>query len=175
MTRVSITSPPPTAGCRYVHIVCHLATLVCVVLALVAIAVYKRLSPQPIAYPFFTLYSPHSWMGIVTLILWTATSVTKLLSYVLFSSEPSKEAFGTFHRYLGLCTFVSGLATCALGLQDMQGSDLAGLGYDPYSMDAQLSTAATVMLLVFGMAVFAALSFLPRNRWAVDSQANDKP
>jgi hypothetical protein len=129
------------------------------------------MSPQPIAYPFFTLSSPHAWLGVVTLMMWAVMLLTRVLSYFLFSSEQSKTAFAKFHRFLGLSTFVSGLATAALGLQDMQGSDLAGQGYDPYSTYAQLAAAATVMLLVFGMAVFAALNFFPRKKLALGSES----
>jgi len=45
------------------HASLNVLSLICVPLALSAIVYYKKLSSQPIAYPFFTLYSSHSWMG----------------------------------------------------------------------------------------------------------------
>ena len=44
----------------------------------------------------------------------------------------------------------------------MQSSELAGLGYGPHSMLAQLAAAASLVLVAVGAAVFAATEFYPR-------------
>lgn len=79
-------------------------------------------------------------------------------------SAEEKQAFLTFHRYLGRCIFVCGLATAALGLQDMQSSDLAGLGYGPFSTYSELAPAGAIVLLVFGMSVFATFMVFKQDR-----------
>lgn len=145
-----------------------------------SIVQYKHLSEKPYVYPFFTCASPHSWMGIVTLALFGFQFFASILLNVgVDKTKLSSETLSLIkkgHQFLGKCTFAIGLATCASGFQDMQSSDLAnnwmiemmpsmvmtGMdeGYGPYTLNAQLSSACSVMLIVLGMFVFGALTFL---------------
>lgn len=144
----------------------HLLTLVCAVLGLVGIVYYKSLSGQPVQFPFFTMYSVHSWLGVSTLGLWAFQFMSKTWHHFshMGKSADEKQAFLTFHRYLGRCVFVAGLATSALGLQDMQSSDLAGLGYGPFSTYSMLAPAGGLVLLVLGMSVFATFVIFKQGR-----------
>lgn len=151
------------------HLVFHFGTLVCAILGLVFIVKYKWSSPG--VFPFFTMYSAHSWAGVATLGLWTVQVVSSVTFRLAPVPKSLKDGFSDWHQYLGCCVFVSGLATCALGLQDMQSSDLAGSamlmdgscmsmpGYAPHSMLAMLASAAALMLIVVGMSTFAAMKF----------------
>lgn len=139
----------------------HLLTLVCAVLGLVGIVYYKKLSNKPVQFPFFTMYSVHSWVGVCTLVLWGLQFITKAWhNFMVDARAKESQSFLNFHRYLGRCVFVSGLATAALGLQDMQSSDLAGLGYGPFSAYSELASAGGLILLFFGMSVFATVMVL---------------
>lgn len=143
---------------RACHVLCHVAGLLCAILGLVAIVKYKKLSPTPIVFPFFTCFSPHSWVAIVFLSLWGIQIICKLGGLPL-----------VYHRFLGNCIFAIGLAVCAMGLQDMQSSDLASstppmdmsnmadmamVGYYPNSLNARLACAASMILVFIGIATF---------------------
>lgn len=109
---------------RYFHISCHVIGICCAVGGLVGIVYYKSLSAQPIIYPFFTLYSPHSWMGVALLSLWVI-QLTGGIFAQLFPNNPKVQGLVYMsHRYLGKVIYAVGLATCAMGLQDMQSSNL---------------------------------------------------
>jgi len=142
------------------HLFCHVAGLICAILGLVAIVKYKKLSPKPIVFPFYTCYTPHSWAAIVFLVLWGSQIICKLLAVNLPKA---------YHRFLGNCIFGVGLAVCAMGLQDMQSSDLATstppmdmasmagmemVGYYPDSLNARLASAGSIILVLLGIATF---------------------
>jgi len=165
---------------RYFHVTCHVLGLTCLILGMIAIVDYKAWSDVPTVFPFYTMYSAHSWMGVLTIAFW---GIQALYSVVVFyaiqwtpDSAKTKEKLVNFHHFLGHCTYAFGLATCALGFQDMQSSDLATStppgamnmtmstmeGYLPDSTFSQLSGAGTVLLATLGMSTFAALNFIPR-------------
>jgi hypothetical protein len=159
----------------YFHISCHVVGICCAVGGLVGIVYYKSLSAHPIIYPFFTLYSPHSWMGVALLSLWVI-QLTGGIFAQLFPNNPKVQGLVHMsHRYLGKVIYAVGLATCAMGLQDMQSSDLAGstapnivaeigeanmIGYLPNSTLAQYSCAGSLLLMFIGMATFATIQFV---------------
>ncbi|KAG0016088.1 hypothetical protein BGZ80_009439, partial [Entomortierella chlamydospora] len=112
---------------KYYHVICHLLGLIYAVAGLVAIVYYKRLSPQPTVFPFYSVYSPHSWAGIVFLSLWSLQLLAGLYVYIggKRQSASQKRSFRKLHGFLGKSVYVVGLASCAMGFQDMQSSDLA--------------------------------------------------
>jgi hypothetical protein len=143
------------------HVLCHVVGLIFAILGVVAIVKYKKLSPEPIVFPFFTCYSPHSWTAIVFWSLWGIQIFCKLAFTLPI----------TYHRFLGNCVYGVGLAVCAMGLQDMQSSDLAYStppmdmadmaamnmtmsGYYPNSVEARLASAGSIVLVFLGMATF---------------------
>jgi len=172
---------------KYFHFSCHVLGIICAMLGIVAIVYYKSLSPLPLAFPFYSVYSPHSWLGIALLILWGSQFVAGLYIHVIGNLGRDDKIFIVkIHKYLGKVIYVTGLATCALGLQDMQSSDLASstppmpgiydtlsmggqtvivsgnmtinvTGYYPNSPEAQYSSACTILLLFLGMATFGTL------------------
>ncbi|KAI8605925.1 eukaryotic cytochrome b561-domain-containing protein [Dissophora ornata] len=159
---------------KYYHVVCHLLGLICAVGGLVAIVYYKKLSSQPVVFPYYNVYSPHSWAGIAFLSLWSLQVLAGLNVYIVGKqSADRKRSFSKFHRFLGKSVYVVGLATCAMGFQDMQSSDLASStpmnsttmtmsmadmeGYFPDSSWAQYSSAGGLLLILSGMATFLAM------------------
>jgi len=176
---------------QYSHIGYHTIGIVFAMIGITAIVYYKNLSPQPVTFPFFATFSPHSWVGIAVLILWALQVVVGIYVFVKRDLSPkSRIQLSKLHKFLGKAIYIAGLATCALGLQDMQSSDLAASttpipgvsdtqsmyqiesitignstfnisGYFPYSPEAQFSCAASILLLVIGMVTFAVLEYFP--------------
>ncbi|GJJ77623.1 solute carrier family 31 (copper transporter), member 1 [Entomortierella parvispora] len=160
---------------KYYHVACHLLGLICAVGGLCAIVYYKKLSPQPVVFPFFTLYSAHSWTGIVFLLLWTLQILAGFHVHIARKKQTAehKRVFRQFHGFLGKSVYAVGLVTCAMGFQDMQSSDLASStppnpvnmtmsmgdmqGYFPNSNLAQYSSACSLLLVFSGMATFLAM------------------
>jgi len=86
---------------------------------------------------------------------------------------------GNIHSFLGKIVYATGLATCAMGFQDMQGSDLSSsmppmndtqmammnmtmgddMGYSPTSTLAQSACACVLLITFCGIATFAALNW----------------
>lgn len=60
---------------RAVHAFFHLAGLGCAIGGLVAIVSYKRQNGDNV-YPNYPVYTPHSWVAIAFLALWTRDSYT---------------------------------------------------------------------------------------------------
>jgi len=151
--------------------------LICAVGGLCAIVYYKKLSPQPVLFPFFTLYSAHSWTGIVFLFLWSLQIVAGFHVHIVGKKQTaeSKRVFKQFHGLLGKSVYAVGLVTCVMGFQDMQSSDLASStppnqgnmtmgnmtmpmqGYYPDSSLAQYSSACSILLIFSGLATFLAM------------------
>ena len=89
--------------------------------------------------------------------------------------KDSRHRLAKYHRFLGACVYVVGLATCALGFQNMQSSDLAGsvppyistanftqdqidqMGYYPNSNLAQYACAAVMLLMIQGISTIFTL------------------
>jgi len=101
------------------------------------------------AFPFYTMFSVHSWCGVTTLTLMTSQIVTGILR------NKYDMKLRAIHRTIGKATFVCGLATCALGLADMQSSDLAGNGYPPHSTYSLMAAGASVVLVPLGIMAFS--------------------
>jgi len=169
-----------------IHVALHSFGAIIAMLGIVSIVYYKSLSPQPIVFPFYSVYSPHSWLGIAMLVMW---GIQFLLAIVSQFVTMLKTRVSKVHKFCGKIIFVTGLATCALGFQDMQSSDLASstpvipgiistlsmngqsvvvlagnitmnvTGYFPNSLEAQYSCACTILLLFLGIATFAVLEF----------------
>lgn len=148
---------------RVLHIgfqICGLFSGVC---GLVAIVYYKQLAPPLNGsnqyFPYYTLYSGHSWSALLFIFLWLMQIVFKLIHI------PTQ-----FHKFIGKLVYIIGLAVCALGFQSMQSSDLASstypnmnmsmmnmTGYLPDSVLAQ-SANACIFLIVF-LGIFTHLIF----------------
>ena len=154
---------------RFFHVSYHILGLTCAIVGLVAIVAYKNMSAQPLVFPYYYLFSPHSWIGVACMTLWGIQFVGGFFSQAIKAklTVEQRKVFLKWHRFLGRAVYVIGLATCALGLQDMQSSDLAmstpmnapmpasGMqGYLPYSDLAQYACICTLLLLLLGTSTF---------------------
>jgi len=152
------------------HVMLHFIGVVCCMVGLAGIIQYKALAPSPTVFPFYSMYSPHSWLAVTFLSLWGMQWALGL--YVFWWDPSSYSSLAKYHRFLGRVVYVTGLAVCALGLADMQSSDLAGsvppyvntvnftqdqidgMGYYPDSAYARYSSFMVLLLLFQGILVF---------------------
>jgi len=153
---------------KWFHLTLHLCGMGLAIGGLIAITAYKRLSPTPVNFPFFSMYSPHSWVAICFLTLWLLQLIAGFATYLIIQSPHTRAAASKYHRFLGLVTYTTGIVTCALGFQDMQSSDLGAMylamnmsgsgggnmemgGMNGYLYDSALSdySSACALLLVF--------------------------
>ncbi|KAJ3196365.1 hypothetical protein HK101_009178 [Irineochytrium annulatum] len=155
---------------RMIHVGLHILSLAAAIGGLVAIIAYKNLSDQPPAFPFFHLYSPHSWAGIAFLALYILQFIGGAASQAITLSARTHRITRRLHALLGDACYILGVAVCAMGFQDMQGSDLAEssppmdmmnmtmnmTGYYPDSNLARYASANTLLLIVIAIAVYVA-------------------
>jgi hypothetical protein len=155
------------------HVLLHIIGIICCIIGLVAIVRFKALSPRPVDFPFYTLYTPHSWLGILFLSFWVIQLMMGVGMQV--ASLTVKQEIRKYHKFLGRVVYILGLVVCGMGVADMQSADLAGsvppyvsttnftkpelgnMGYYPNSLLANYS-GAMCMLLVFQ----AILVYLPQ-------------
>ena len=141
------------------HLLLHAATVVFTILALVAIGFYKSLNVAATGpgFPFWTLFSPHSWLGLVIIIFWVVQFFARIGHTYWLVSPHAKAISNRLHIFFGKAIFVGALATCALGFQDMQSSDLSvdvdDMAYQPLSVWANYACASVILLLVLGISV----------------------
>uniref|UniRef100_A0A7S4K7M4 Cytochrome b561 domain-containing protein n=1 Tax=Guillardia theta TaxID=55529 RepID=A0A7S4K7M4_GUITH len=163
------------------HVAFHLLGIICALLGLVAIIQYKSLSGQgngtptcPMTgclestgqagldgtFPFSTMYSAHSWMGVLCLLLWGGQLAGGVASSLYpWRGPEQREAAKKHHRFFGQALYVLLIATCCMGLQDMQSSDLAGFGYGIYSSPSLLACGASLVISIYGLTTLYALFF----------------
>ena len=53
------------------HSICHIGALASLIVGLIAIVRFKERSGAPIVYPYYSMYSAHSWMGVITIAIWS--------------------------------------------------------------------------------------------------------
>jgi cytochrome b-561 len=98
------------------HVALHTLALVSGTFGLTA-AIKSHTLKRPDAIPNF--YSIHSWVGLLLCCLVLMQFSLGLLAYIAPTwSQPNREAFGAVHAYLGLSTFLGGLATMIVGIQE---------------------------------------------------------
>lgn len=85
-------------------------------------------------YNFQVMWSCHSWMGAVTVALWVLQFICSVWMHAIAKwpegTEDRKAFLNEIHKFVGYCVYAMGLASCASGFQDMQGSDYAALQSD---------------------------------------------
>ena len=119
-------------------------------------------------FPMFKLFSPHAWLGLTTLVLWLLVAVVRYLqSYVFpkypnFFTDQTRKNIHRMHVFCGRTVYFTALACCAMGFQDMQSSDLAGvvlvqpatISYSPFGTFAQLACAGALLCMFVGVCVY---------------------
>lgn len=129
-------SAVPSRAAVVLHVFSHVLTLVCVILALVAIVSWKQLNEahgRGADYVSDTAavmatdmgfsprtYSVHAWVGIAALGLWGIQFSGGVAKRFRAMPAHVKRTVRRLHAFAGKSAFVAGVTSCALGLEDMQ-------------------------------------------------------
>ena len=115
------------------HTSFHILSLAAIILGLVAIVDFKKWGGMDL-YNFQVMWSGHSWMGALTVALWGLQFIFSVWMHAIAKwpegTEDTKAFYNEIHKFVGYCVYAVGLASCASGFQDMQGSDYAGFQSD---------------------------------------------
>lgn len=118
---------------RLLHTSFHILSLVAIILGLAAIVDFKKWEGMNV-YNFEIMWSSHSWMGGVTVALWGLQFIASVWMHAIAKwpegTEDRKAFLNEIHKFVGYCVYAVGLASCASGFVDMQGSDYAALQSD---------------------------------------------
>ncbi len=160
---------------KWTHVVLLLLALLFWVGGHIAVVVYKELAPKPAGFPFYSMFTPHSWLGATALVVGAAQA---LLAVAVFLVWPALRATALrdLHGFVGKAVYLTLAVVCSLGFQDMQSSDLCGsvapyvdtsnftseqidgMGYYPDSTKARLSCALVILVFCQVTSVFWCIS-----------------
>jgi cytochrome b-561 len=101
---------------KIVHGVLHGVALV---LSLLGILAAIRSHTMKLPSPMPNFYTTHSYLGVLTVCMMVAQMTVGILAYVAPQwSLPARQAFSPIHRFFGGATFVVGMATVMVGVQE---------------------------------------------------------
>lgn len=116
------------------------------VLGLVAVFDSHNLAPEPIP----NMYSLHSWVGMVTVILFCCQWVAGCVSFLFPGLQaPLRAAYMPLHVYFGVAGFIGAIASCLLGLTEKALFVLPST-YSAFVAEGLLINFIGLMLIVFG-------------------------
>ncbi|CAD7082868.1 unnamed protein product [Hermetia illucens] len=130
---------------KLLHASIHMTAFVLVVIALIAVFDSHNLPAVPIP----NLYSLHSWLGILAVILFACQWLGGFVSYLLPGMrQVYKEAYMPVHIFFGLFGFVLAVASALLGLSEKA---FFSIGNYPELPNAGLMVNFMgVLLMIFG-------------------------
>jgi cytochrome b-561 len=100
---------------KLTHATIHIFAFLFTVIALVAVFDSHNLANPPIP----NMYSLHSWIGIVAVILFGLQYVCGFMAYLVpGTKEPLKEFYMPYHVYFGLAGFVFAIGAALMGLSE---------------------------------------------------------
>ncbi|KAK9918139.1 hypothetical protein WJX75_001570 [Coccomyxa subellipsoidea] len=101
---------------KLLHALLQIIAVVAAVLGVIA-AFQSHNLKAPMKIP--NLYSAHSYLGIFTLILLGLQAILGFTGFLYPTfSKSNREALAPWHMFLGRATFIMGLATMAVGIQE---------------------------------------------------------
>ena len=136
---------------KLVHGALHGAALLLSALGVVA-AIQSHTLKKPMPMPNF--YSTHSYLGVLTLMMMLGQGAVGILAYVAPQwSLQARQAFSPMHRFFGGATFVVGMATVMVGVQEK--TTFLQLVQHPGVRDGIMQVPAflQILLAVFTVAV----------------------
>lgn len=100
---------------KWAHAATHFIVLLLIIIALVAVFDSHNYANPPIP----NLYSLHSWVGLIAVILFGLQWVAGFVSYLLpVLTEPFKKRYMPIHIYFGLLGYLFAVAAVLLGLNE---------------------------------------------------------
>ncbi|KAG1663800.1 hypothetical protein FOA52_004358 [Chlamydomonas sp. UWO 241] len=139
---------------KRVHYSCHAAAGVCMLFGLLA-AFQSHNLKLPVPMP--NLYSAHSLLGMFCVLLFASQFGFGIVAYLYPQlSLPFRQSLAPLHKFVGMATWVCGLAAMATGLQEkatftQTGKSLAGDAL--HSGVMRIPAIAVVLLALLGITV----------------------
>ncbi|BDA45956.1 probable cytochrome b561 [Coccomyxa sp. Obi] len=162
-----ITLPNRTVH-KYVHVALQTCAGVFILLGMVYVGKYKKLSKDV----FF--YSLHSWTGIIAIAMFFLQYIAGVCVYLTSKWSPAqKKSYYTVHRFLGAATLISSLMSACIGwgAEQIYLMALNGPGMqhfvtsEAHCLSYMLIPAMGILLFVLG--VLFALSFVVYEEQAI--------
>ncbi|GAX77908.1 hypothetical protein CEUSTIGMA_g5350.t1 [Chlamydomonas eustigma] len=139
---------------KLVHMTLHILAAISIIMGL--LAAFKSHSLK-LPVPIPDLYSPHSFLGLTAVTFVAVQVLVAFASYVYPKTSLShRMALGPVHRFLGMSTWIMGVAAMATGIQEkvtfiQMGKALSGV--DLYSNLVRIPAIILVLLPLLAMAV----------------------
>ncbi|XP_071812532.1 transmembrane ascorbate-dependent reductase CYB561-like [Apostichopus japonicus] len=146
---------------KVIHLVMHVATLICIVIALKATFSYHRHAG------YANLYSAHSWIGLLTVLLFFMQWVGGFVSFFLpwLNSDKRAELL-PFHRFFGIAIFTMACTTSLIGLNEKLFCELSS-DYSKMGTLATVGNLLAMVLVAFALVVGFLVTYPPYQRTSV--------
>uniref|UniRef100_A0A8C8A138 Plasma membrane ascorbate-dependent reductase CYBRD1 n=1 Tax=Oryzias sinensis TaxID=183150 RepID=A0A8C8A138_9TELE len=130
---------------KFIHAGLHLAAFICAVVAMVAVFDFHNAAQIP------NMYSLHSWLGLIAVILYSLQIVLGVGMYLIPATPVSwRAAFMPIHVYSGLLLFASVIAVALMGITEKLIFGLSNPKYKDSPPEAVFVNVLGVLLVVFG-------------------------
>ncbi|XP_041826326.1 cytochrome b ascorbate-dependent protein 3-like [Melanotaenia boesemani] len=160
MYRVPFTWKQRKYTWKLVHAGLMILALLLSILGLCAVFDFHRAAKIP------DLYSLHSWVGICTVVMFAFQWVLGLVGFLLPCSPLWFRAIlKPVHVWLGQAVLILTLTSCISGINEKLFFSLKGAtgdAYDSLPVEAMFANFLGIIIVAFGMVVFAILS---NNQW----------
>lgn len=104
--------------------------------------------------PIPNLYSLHSWLGLITVLLFSMQFTVGFVSFLFPGlSQLLRAKYLPLHVYFGLAIFAMAVATALMGITEKLLFKLTGAGYSAFPKEAVLANVLGVSLVVFAVLV----------------------
>ncbi|KAM8933859.1 plasma membrane ascorbate-dependent reductase CYBRD1 [Pelodytes ibericus] len=133
---------------KYIHAGLHLIAMVLVTVSLVAVFDFHNAKNIP------NMYSLHSWVGLIVVILFGLQLVVSFFIYLLpFAPDTLRAALMPIHVYSGLLLYGSIIATSLMGITESLIFSLKDPAYSSLPSQAIFVNTLGLIIIVFGALV----------------------
>uniref|UniRef100_A0A8C7LFG6 Lysosomal membrane ascorbate-dependent ferrireductase CYB561A3 n=1 Tax=Oncorhynchus kisutch TaxID=8019 RepID=A0A8C7LFG6_ONCKI len=147
---------------KLVHAALLLSSLILSILGLCAVFDFHT------GYHIPNLYSLHSWVGICTVVLFTAQWLLGLVGFLSPCSPLGfRKLLKPVHAWMGMAIFILSLASCLSGINEklllaLNGNSNSTAAYSSHPAEALFANFLGVLIVAFGLVV---LGILSNQRW----------
>lgn len=134
---------------KIIHGIIHLLAFIYAVIGLQAVFDSHNLANPPKA----NLYTLHSWIGLITVIIFSIQFLSGFLTFLYPGLAPSiRKSLMPIHVLVGLGAFIMGIVSCLTGLTEKAIWTL-GSSYAKFISEAFVFNFIGVVILVYGLLV----------------------
>lgn len=135
---------------KITHATIHGLAFFFTVYGLIAAFDSHNYAPEPIA----NLYSLHSWIGLLAVIIFACQYVAGFTCYLFpMLKEPYRVFYMPIHIFFGLFGFVLAIAASLMGISEKAFFAMPGREYSEFPNQALLVNSAGLLITVYGTLV----------------------